>query len=93
MKQGMGSPLTLVISAEVEATSLPNPHSTVTKIVRLLFEEGTIILRPLQFGQVRGREERSDELRRHVHEILALIADTSIFNIAANFDTISNARL
>ena len=59
----MGSPLTLVIFAELEATSLPNPHSTASKKFRLLLKEGTIVLRPLQFGQVRGSEERSEELR------------------------------
>ena len=31
--------------------------------------------------KVRGCEERSDELRRRVDEILALIADTSAHNI------------
>ena len=33
--------------------------------------------------EVRGCEERSDELRRRVDEILALIADTSARNVAA----------
>ncbi|GMH97173.1 hypothetical protein TrVE_jg7850 [Triparma verrucosa] len=36
---------------ELEATSLPNPHSTATKKLWLLLEEGTIVLRPLPFGQ------------------------------------------
>ncbi|GMH47920.1 hypothetical protein TrVE_jg9864 [Triparma verrucosa] len=36
---------------EVEATSLPNPHSTATKKVRLFLKEATIVLQPLQFGQ------------------------------------------
>ncbi|GMH90528.1 hypothetical protein TrVE_jg4181 [Triparma verrucosa] len=36
---------------ELEATSLPNPHSTATKKVRLLLKEGIIILRLLLFGQ------------------------------------------
>ena len=94
MKQGLGSPLTFVIFAELEATSLPNPHSTATKKVRLLLKEGMIILQPLPFGQVRGRGERSDELRRRGYWISALIANTSTRNVATtNFATISNARL
>ncbi|GMH82415.1 hypothetical protein TrST_g12581 [Triparma strigata] len=36
---------------ELEATSLPNPHSTATKKVQLLLKEGMIILQPLPFGQ------------------------------------------
>ncbi|GMH91808.1 hypothetical protein TrVE_jg14395 [Triparma verrucosa] len=36
---------------ELGPTSLPNPHSTATKKLRLLLQEGTIILRPLPFGQ------------------------------------------
>ena len=78
----MRSPLTLIIFAELEATSLPNPHSTASKKFRLLLKEGTIVLSPLQFGQVRGREERSDELRKRVHGISAL-ADSC--NLRHNF--------
>ena len=90
----MRSPLTLVIFAELEleATSLPNPHSTASKKFRLLLKEGTIVLRPLQFGQVRGSEEQSDELKKPVYGISTLIADTSVRIVAAtNFATISNA--
>ncbi|GMH81573.1 hypothetical protein TrST_g8901 [Triparma strigata] len=36
---------------ELEATSLPNPHSTASKKFWLPLKEGTIFLRPLQFGQ------------------------------------------
>ncbi|GMI09865.1 hypothetical protein TrVE_jg7422 [Triparma verrucosa] len=36
---------------ELEAASLPNPHSTASKKLRLLLKEGMIILRPLPFGQ------------------------------------------
>ena len=64
MRDETRSPLTFVIFAELEATSLPNPHSTATKKVRLLLKEGMIILQPLPFGQVRGRGERSDELEK-----------------------------
>ena len=80
MKRDLWLPLTCVIlfPAVLEAASLPNPHSTASKKFRLLLREGTIVLRPLQFGQVRGREERSDKLRRHVHRISVLIADTSV---------------
>ncbi|GMH84286.1 hypothetical protein TrVE_jg7727 [Triparma verrucosa] len=35
----------------LEASSLPNPHSTASKKLRLLLKEGKIILQPLQFGQ------------------------------------------
>ena len=66
MEKGMESQLTCVTFAELEATSLPNPHSTASKKLWLLLKEGTIFLQPLQFGQVRGREERSDELRKRV---------------------------
>ena len=74
MKQGMESRLNCVIFAELEAISLPNPHSTALKRFRLLLKEGTIVLRPLQFGQVRGRDERSDELISRVHGIPVLMA-------------------
>jgi hypothetical protein len=70
---------------ELESASLPNPHSTASKKFRLLLKDGTIVLRPLQFGQVRGREERSDELRKHVYGISALIADASVGIVAAIF--------
>ncbi|GMH95955.1 hypothetical protein TrVE_jg11901 [Triparma verrucosa] len=36
---------------ELKATPLPNPHSTASKKFRLIFKEGAVILRPLQFGQ------------------------------------------
>ncbi|GMH83939.1 hypothetical protein TrST_g13115 [Triparma strigata] len=36
---------------ELESKTLPNPHSTASKKLRLLIKEGTIVLRPLQFGQ------------------------------------------
>ncbi|GMH98950.1 hypothetical protein TrVE_jg3047 [Triparma verrucosa] len=36
---------------ELEATSLPNPHSTASKKLWLFLKEGTIFLQPLQFGQ------------------------------------------
>ncbi|GMI09798.1 hypothetical protein TrVE_jg7395 [Triparma verrucosa] len=36
---------------ELESASLPNPHSTASKKFRLLLKDGTIVLRPLQFGQ------------------------------------------
>ena len=85
MKQGMESRLTCVTFAELEATSLPNPHSTASKKLWLFLKEGTIFLQPLQFGQVRGREERSDELRKHVYGISALIADASVGIVAAIF--------
>ena len=82
-------PRVTLFPAVLESTSLPNPYSTASKKFWLLLKEGTIVLRPLQFGQVRGREERSNELRRHVHEISALIANTAICNVAAtNFATI-----
>ena len=94
MKQGMESQLTCVTFAELGATSLPNPHSTASKKLRILLKQGTIFLQPLQFGQVRGREERSVELRKHVYGISTLIADAPIFNVAAaKLDTISNARI
>ncbi|GMH62401.1 hypothetical protein TrST_g13775 [Triparma strigata] len=35
----------------LEATSLPNPHSTASKKLRLLLKEGKIILQPHQFRQ------------------------------------------
>ena len=94
MEKGMESQLICVTFAELEATSLPNPHSTASKKLRVLLKGGTIFLQPLQFGQVRGREERSDMLRKRVYGISALIADAPIFNVAAaKFDTISNARI
>ena len=77
--------------SELESASLPNPHSTASKKFRLLFKDGTIVLRPLQFGQVRGREERSDEQKRCVHGIPVLIAATSVRIVAAIFATIFNA--
>jgi hypothetical protein len=70
---------------ELESASLPNPHSTASKKFRLLLKEGTIVLLPLKFGQVRGREERSDELRSRVHGISVLIADTLVGIVAAIF--------
>ena len=77
--------------SELESASLPNPHSTASKKLRLLLDEGTIVLRPLQFGQVRGCEERSDELRRRVYGISALVANSSVRNVAAaKSTTISN---
>ncbi|GMH91631.1 hypothetical protein TrVE_jg5557 [Triparma verrucosa] len=36
---------------ELESASLPDPNSTASKRFRLLLKEGTIVLRPLQFGQ------------------------------------------
>ncbi|GMH88310.1 hypothetical protein TrST_g6939 [Triparma strigata] len=36
---------------ELESASIPNPHSTASKKFRLLLKDGTIVLRPLQFGQ------------------------------------------
>ncbi|GMH69742.1 hypothetical protein TrST_g3800 [Triparma strigata] len=36
---------------ELGATSLPNPHSTASKKLRILLKQGTIFLQPLQFGQ------------------------------------------
>ncbi|GMH84358.1 hypothetical protein TrVE_jg5944 [Triparma verrucosa] len=36
---------------ELEATPLPNPHSTASKKLKLILTEGTIVLQPLQFGQ------------------------------------------
>ena len=48
----MGLWLTCVTTfAELKATPLPNPHSTASKKFRLIFKEGVVILRPLQFGQ------------------------------------------
>ena len=94
MEKGMESRLTCVTFAELEATSLPNPHSTASKKLRILLKEGTIFLQPLEFGQVRGCEERSDVLRKCVYGISALYANAPIFNVAAaKFDTISNARI
>ena len=49
----------MLFPAELESASLPNPHSTASKKLRLLLKDGTIILRPLQLGQVRGREEEA----------------------------------
>ena len=85
MKRDFWLSLTCVtlFSAVLEAASLPKPHSTASKKFRLLLKQGTIVLRPLQFGQVRGWEERSDELRRRVHEISVLIADTLVGIVAA----------
>ena len=41
--------------------------------------------------KVRGCEDRSDELRRRVYGIMALITGASVLNLAAtNFATISN---
>ena len=56
--------VTSVELEELEATSLPNPYATANKRLRLLLDEGRIVLRSLPFGQVRGHEELSDELRR-----------------------------
>ena len=60
MKQGKGFRLTFVIFSELQSASLPNPHSTASKKLRLILKNGTIVLRPLQFGQVSSREEQSD---------------------------------
>ena len=92
MKCDFWLPLTYItlFPTVLEAVSLPNPHSTALKRFRLLLKEGTIVLRPLQFGQVRGHEERSDEQKRGVHGISVLIADTSVGIVAAIFATISN---
>ncbi|GMH99179.1 hypothetical protein TrVE_jg10254 [Triparma verrucosa] len=43
--------VTSVELEELEATSLPNPYATANKRLRLLLDEGTIVLRPLPFGQ------------------------------------------
>ncbi|GMI10892.1 hypothetical protein TrVE_jg640, partial [Triparma verrucosa] len=40
-----------VEEVELQATSIPNPYSKTSKKLRLLLKEGTIVLRPLQFGQ------------------------------------------
>ncbi|GMH53843.1 hypothetical protein TrST_g8092 [Triparma strigata] len=40
-----------VVEEELEETTLPSPHPAATKTFRLLFNKGTIILRPLPFGQ------------------------------------------
>ena len=95
MKQRLGLLLTCVtlFSAELEATSLPNPHSTASKKLWLLLKEGTIVLRPLRFGQVRDQEERSDELRRLLRGISSLIADTSVRNVASTLAMVSNAKV
>ena len=78
----------MLFPAELESASLPNPHSTASKKFRLLLKEGTIVLRPLQFGQVRGSEERSEELRKRVYGISTLIADASVHIVAAIFATV-----
>ena len=87
MKRYFWMSLTCVtlFSAVLEAASLPNPHSTASKKFRLLLKKGTIVLRPLQFGQVRGREERSDGQKRGVPWISVLIADTLVGIVAAIF--------
>ncbi|GMI05055.1 hypothetical protein TrVE_jg13271, partial [Triparma verrucosa] len=48
---GVAVKVVSVEEEEFESASLPNPHTTASKKLRLILKDGTIVLRPLQFGQ------------------------------------------